>query len=102
MPLRLLTGAKREVRQAARWYDCRQAGLGSRFLRVAAEMVERIESDPSSLPRLETVRSQRDIRRARLPKFPYAVVFEIFPDEVVILAVANLKRRPNYWQRRKL
>ena len=37
------------------------------------------------------------IRRARLPCFPYAVIFMDLGTEIRVLAVAHAKRRPGYW-----
>lgn len=32
-----------------------------------------------------------------MPRFPYAVVFVCRPDEVVVVAVAHMRREPLYW-----
>ena len=37
------------------------------------------------------------ITRARLPRFPYAVIFMDLGTEIRVLAVAHAKRRPGYW-----
>jgi mRNA-degrading endonuclease RelE of RelBE toxin-antitoxin system len=29
--------------------------------------------------------------------FPYGIVYEIQKDEIVIIAIANLHREPDYW-----
>jgi hypothetical protein len=39
-------------------------------------------------------------RRALMARFPYQVVYRIRPAEIVIVAVAQLKRRPGYWKSR--
>jgi hypothetical protein len=39
-------------------------------------------------------------RRALVARFPYQVVYRIRPGEIVIVAVAHLKRRPGYWKNR--
>jgi len=37
-------------------------------------------------------------RRALLEGFPYAVVYrEVSNDEIEIVAIAHLRRRPKYW-----
>lgn len=40
-------------------------------------------------------------RRCLLRRFPYALVFDIEP-EAVVLAFAHTKRRPGYWRGRRL
>ena len=40
-------------------------------------------------------------RRALLEGFPYAVVYrQVSDDEIEIVAVAHLRRRPKYWANR--
>jgi hypothetical protein len=38
------------------------------------------------------------IRRVLLRRFPYAVMYSVRRDEIKVLAIANLKRRPFYWR----
>jgi len=40
-------------------------------------------------------------RRALVTKFPYAVVYREIQDEIEIIAIAHLKRRPKYWSSRR-
>jgi hypothetical protein len=35
-----------------------------------------------------------------VPRFPYRVVYRNRPDEIVVVAVAHLRRRPGYWKNR--
>ena len=101
LPVRLLDLAKREAHVAARWYERRQNGLGRRFLHVLHGTLLNIEQNPTHYPHLETVPDEVPIRRAIAKKFPYLVIYELRPDEVLILAVAHAKRRPNYWMQRR-
>ena len=38
-----------------------------------------------------------ELRRRRLQRFPYAVVFAESATEYVVIAVMHLRRRPGYW-----
>jgi hypothetical protein len=41
------------------------------------------------------------VRRAQLRRFPFLLLFRVLGREVIeILAVAHMRRRPNYWKRR--
>jgi len=40
------------------------------------------------------------IRRCRLKRFPYSVVYTQDVDDILILAVAHQHRKPNYWRAR--
>jgi toxin ParE1/3/4 len=99
--IRTLSAAEDELVEGALWYEDRQDGLGERFIDEYQDAILRILSGPASYARLETTRSRRNLRRCFLQRFPYYVAYELFTDEIVILAVAHTKRRPNYWIRRQ-
>jgi len=42
-----------------------------------------------------------EVRRCLVNRFPYGVIYGIDGEEVVVIAVAHLKREPNYWIDRK-
>ena len=101
MRLRFLRLAEDELTAAGQWYDREQRGLGDRFFDAVVISRRRIESDPFTLPTTEHYWGSRDVRRCPVEGFPYQVIFEIRPDEIVVLAVAHGSRRPGYWNRRK-
>jgi toxin ParE1/3/4 len=41
---------------------------------------------------------ESEFRKVRLGKFRYALVFRIRGDEIQVLAVMHLSRRPGYWR----
>jgi toxin ParE1/3/4 len=41
-----------------------------------------------------------DIRSAKVPRFPYRVVYIVLADHVDVLAFAHAKRCPAYWRNR--
>jgi toxin ParE2 len=41
-----------------------------------------------------------DIRRYRLSRFPYGVIYAIESGDIVVLAIAHLHRKPDYWRDR--
>jgi len=98
--LRVLSAAEDELAEGAIWYEDRQAGLGDQLIEEYQDAIMRILAAPGSYARLETTRSRRNLRRCFLKRFPYYVGYELLADEVVVLAVAHTKRRPNYWIRR--
>jgi hypothetical protein len=100
MMLRVLSIAEKEATEAAQWYEKRQAGLGADFLLEYERVLGQIEKNPGRYSKLETIKSDRDIRRFLLHRFPYYVIYEIVGREVVVLAVPHTARRPNYWMRR--
>ena len=100
MKLLILRDAEEEAEASAIWYDEQLVGLGDDFLDELVGALQQIESDPNRFPTLETAKSKQ-IRRCRLTRFPYLIIFEILDSEIVVLAVAHAKRKPNYWRKRK-
>ena len=99
-PVRLSTEAADELEKSADWYGARGEGLAVGFLEEFERVASLIGSRPASFPRLHDVAPELEIRRALLPRFPYALVFLDLGPEVRIIAVAHAKRRPGYWLHR--
>ena len=101
MNLRVLFAAEEEATRAACWYEDQLPGLGDEFLVEIKFILEKIEKSPQQFGLLETLKSNRDIRRHVLRRFPFMVIYEICEKEIVVLAVAHTSRKPNYWKQRQ-
>jgi hypothetical protein len=99
--LRVHEAAEQELLEGAKSYEERQIGLGEQFLGEYQAAVLKILAAHRSYPKLETSRTRRDIRRCFLNRFPYYVAYELHTEQIVVLAIAHTKRRPNYWIRRR-
>ena len=98
MKVALLAEAELELELAASWYDDRSEGLGDEFMAVVREAVTLIGESPETWPQWPGVPSRiPPIRRFLLPRFPYAISYQAFPDVLAVLAVVHLRRRPLYW-----
>jgi toxin ParE1/3/4 len=95
--LRNLQPAGEEFTAAVRWYEQQRAGLGGEFFDAVSDATTRIHNHPEIGTSLSP--DQRT-RRVLVHRFPYQVVYRLFPNEIVIVAVAHLKRRPGYWKNR--
>ena len=95
--VRLSPEAVDELAEAALWYRARRPGLESEFLDEVDRVLPVIGNSPAAFPRLLDVPEDLVIRRALLPRFPYAVIFMDLGEHVRVLAVAHAKRRPGYW-----
>lgn len=89
--------AKAELRQARKWYDSKQAGLGNDLLAEIIAALERIERDNELGLRYENTRFPFYVLR----RFPYVVYYECRPDRVRVVAIAHQRQRQGYWLRRK-
>ena len=101
MKLRFLVEAEADARNAAKWYNARRTGMGDDFLAALASALNAIEKDPFRFARIERPRTSREIRRHRLKRFPYSVIYERINTDFMVLAIAHAKRRPTYWIHRK-
>jgi plasmid stabilization system protein ParE len=99
-PVSLSPEAVVELTEAASWYEARQPGLAIRFLQEIDQAGHAIRSRPLSFPRLANMAADLVVRRALLPRFPYALVFLELQAEIRVLAIAHAKRHPNYWLNR--
>jgi toxin ParE1/3/4 len=90
-----LAPAEEEMREAAEYYERQTRGLGHEFLAEVQRTVDRIVENPQLG---QVVR--RNIRRRLMPRFPFGILYRIDPQEIVIIAVMHLRRRPGYWEER--
>ena len=89
--------ASDEFTEAVRWYEAQRSGLGAEFFDAVAITVSLIETNPEIGTAIST---DGRTRRALVARFPYQVVYRLRPTEMVIVAIAHLKRRPGYWNNR--
>jgi plasmid stabilization system protein ParE len=89
---RLLRPAQEEMLEAAFYYEQQAGGLGQDFLRKVQSAIDEIAQHPTRWPKVRA-----DIRRRRVHRFPYAVLYEDQPQEIVVIAVMHLRRHPAYW-----
>ncbi|HTT92191.1 MAG TPA: type II toxin-antitoxin system RelE/ParE family toxin [Acidimicrobiales bacterium] len=92
--------ASTELSQAARWYEQRRAGLGVRFLVAVDVAVRSAVHWPQSGAPVRGVREELQLRRLRVDRFPYHLVYLVADDVIHVLAVAHDRRRPGYWRSR--
>jgi hypothetical protein len=98
--LRVIAEAQLEFLDASQWYEEMRQGLGTEFLSVLGHAFGLIERFPRIATRISSKKSPVERRRFVLEGFPYAVIYEVRAEEVVVLAVAHTRRRPGYWKRR--
>ena len=92
MKVRFLNLADQEVNDAVRWYDAQAEGLSRSFLDELDRVVRLVTLYPYAGMQIEP-----DIRRLLLNRFPYSLIYGIEESTIVVIAVANQHRQPNYW-----
>lgn len=97
MNLRVLSLAELEAAEAALWYDRQRAGLGDEFLADFEHALDRIRDAPETLARLKYYSGSLEVRRCAFDRFPYLAIFLRRSDELLVVAVSHVRRRPLYW-----
>ena len=87
--------ARAEAGAAAAFYQEKRAGLAQRFLDNLEDTLHRIERHPLLYRQIEG-----EIRKCRVPRFPYGVIYRIRATDIEIIAVMHLRRTPGYWKDR--
>jgi plasmid stabilization system protein ParE len=95
LPLVVRAVAQLDMLAARDWYEQQEPGLGEKFVAATEQLFERITAMPEMY---EVV--LRDVRRAKLRRFPYVVYYQILPDHIVVLAVIDGRRNSQSWRSR--
>ena len=95
MNFSVLPQAQSELDDAYEWYESQALDLGGRFLTEAVHAFGLIQRFPDAWHPLSP-----NTRRCRLKRFPYGVVYAVEGNDVIILAIAHLHRKPGYWAAR--
>lgn len=93
MKYRFTSAALSELRQAAVYYEQEQNGLGALFLDEIDGAVDRILRFPFAWHPTSS-----RTRRCRTHRFPFGLLYQVRPDEILITAVMDLRRDPKRWR----
>jgi hypothetical protein len=95
--LRIHRLAVAEIDREVDYYESHQAGLGAELEDEIDAALSLIAQFPEAAPQW---RECKDRRVAVLDRFPFTLPYQITEDDIVILALAHTRRRPDYWSRR--
>jgi toxin ParE1/3/4 len=87
--------ALQEYLQATTWYAERDRRISLEFVEAVEDAITRILEAPTRWRVIE-----EDIRRCLTHVFPYAILYTIEQEYLLIVAVMHCSRAPNYWKRR--
>lgn len=86
--------AEREFYDAANRYEAERDGLGVEFINEVESTIRSIVDNPLQFPLHED-----SLRIAKTRRFPYGLIYWA-GDDLKIVAVMHLHRRPGYWKGR--
>jgi plasmid stabilization system protein ParE len=88
--------AEKEFIEAIDYYEDIELGLGYDFAGEVYLSIQRALEFPEAWTKMED-----EIRRSMVNRFPFGVLYSIEADEIFILAIMHLHKRPGYWKSRK-
>jgi len=95
MKIRFLEVAQIELDESFDYYEEQIEGLGHDFLKEILAAIKRIKTNPNAWSRLS-----KKTHRCLTNRFPFGVIYQIRDDEILIVAIAHLHRKPWYWMNR--
>ena len=95
MDVRFLKIAEIELDEAVAFYNYESAGLGNAFLYEVLKTLDRILEFPDAWHPC----SERT-RRCLVRRFPYGIMYQVRDNTILVVAIANLHRNPDYWKDR--
>lgn len=97
MRIEFLEPAESEFYEAIAYYNIQKPGLGNEFAQEVEATIKRIIEHQEAWT---TVSFSTRTRRCLTQRFPYAIVYQIRENCLLIAAVMHLRRRPQTWQER--
>ena len=89
------TFAQREYQEAVLSYDDQSGDLGDQFIEEIEEGIRLILTFPNAW-----AKAGDKHRKYVLKRFPYVILFKVYPDQVVVFAIAHQHRNPSHYLRR--
>jgi len=92
MRVRILSAVELELAASAHFYASRSRALARRFVLAVMHTIDAVRAHPHSGGILRD-----DVRRLLVPRFPFAILYRIDPDEILVVAIMDVRREPDYW-----
>jgi len=87
--------AEEELNLAVDYYNQCQANLGRDFAKEVYTAIQNIVAFPEAWTPLS-----KNTRRCPVNRFPFGVIYQTENNEILIIAIMQLNRKPRYWQDR--
>lgn len=88
--------AESELNEAIDYYNARRQGLGLEFAAEIHTTIQTICHFPHAWTPLS-----KNTKRCLATRFPYGVIYQVKADEIFIIAVMQLNKKPGYWKERQ-
>ena len=95
MLIRFTPEADAELAEARQWYSHQRKDLDLEFMQCIDDALSRVVKNPHLFPIV-----YRNLRRAVIRRFPFAVFYEVTPNEIEVFAIFHSRRDPDTWKSR--
>lgn len=97
LSVEFLNLAQNELDDTFEYYEFQQESLGYRFVEEVMNSLELIVAYPEAW-----TQSSVHTRRCLIKTFPYGIIYKQLDDVILVVAIANLHKEPDYWVSRIL
>jgi len=84
--------AQNELDDTFEYYEFQQENLGYRFVEEVMSSLELIVAYPEAW-----TKSSASTRRCLVKTFPYGIIYQKRDNLILVVAIANLHKEPDYW-----
>ncbi|TRX31921.1 hypothetical protein FNW52_18205 [Flavobacterium sp. ZT3R18] len=90
--------AKEDLREAVKWYDLQQIGLGKKFLATVKKTINQLKSYPD----IAQIRYY-EVHTAVMEVYPYLIHYYVDPaiKTIIIIGILHTSRDTSIWDKRK-
>jgi plasmid stabilization system protein ParE len=91
----LTAAARKDIAEAQDWYKHEGPALAASFREELDRQFAGVLWRPAQFPF-----ARAEVRRAKLRRFPYSLLFRVMSDGIYVIACFHSSRDPDIWQRR--
>ena len=84
--------AVKELNHSIDYYEDISPGLGLEFFKEIYSTIRRILQFPNAWSKIS-----KKCRRCMTQRFPYGIIYHIKEDEILIVSIMQLNRKPKEW-----
>ncbi|MDZ4790211.1 MAG: type II toxin-antitoxin system RelE/ParE family toxin [Hyphomicrobiales bacterium] len=95
MKARFIAPAQQELDEAIEYYNSKVKGLGDELFGEVISSAQALLDFPELWPKV-----RKNIRRCRIKRFPYSLLYSINIREILIIALMHDKQQPRYCLKR--
>lgn len=96
MRIKFHVEAKQDFQQSLNWYHDQSKEAAIRFATAVEDALKRIADDPERFPQYD-----ERCRTCSLSRFPFEIIYLVYENVILVMAVSHCKRQRNYWRDRR-